>query len=461
MSKFKVFGAYTKEESQRERDHRILARRAAADGMVLLKNDGVLPLENKSIALYGVGARMTVKGGSGSGDVEERYSVSIEQGLLNGGYSIVHPLWLNRFDAKFKADTESWRQSVEEKIKGYGPTRTMEMFDIIHASPLAYPAANPVFEDELTEETDTAIYVVARQVGEGGDRRAQKGDYLLSDVEVESIKLLASAYKNFLLVINCGSTMDLSVLDECNIGAVLYYSQGGMEGGNAFADIVSGIVTPSAKLTDTWALQYSDYPSADTYSYLNGDLSYNNYYEGIYVGYRWFDATKKRVRYPFGFGLSYTDFSYAVEKVEAVQTAIYAPFAGGYEAAILKLGFVDVAGVTPSAEVTSFMATAFYLFDIILATAYIVLLPFMDVEKKLPEINAELLERKKAATLARGEEWIDPAELESREAEENARIHEENRIADLKEHCAKKGLDFDVENAKYLAKQAKKQKVKK
>lgn len=317
MSKFKVFGAYTKEESQRERDHRILARRAAADGMVLLKNDGVLPLENKSIALYGVGAKMTVKGGSGSGDVEERYSVSIEQGLLNGGYSIVHPLWLNRFDAKFKADTESWRQSVEEKIKGYGPTRTMEMFDIIHASPLAYPAANPVFEDELTEETDTAIYVVARQVGEGGDRRAQKGDYLLSDVEVESIKLLASAYKNFLLVINCGSTMDLSVLDECNIGAVLYYSQGGMEGGNAFADIVSGIVTPSAKLTDTWALQYSDYPSADTYSYLNGDLSYNNYYEGIYVGYRWFDATKKRVRYPFGFGLSYTDFSYAVEKVEA------------------------------------------------------------------------------------------------------------------------------------------------
>lgn len=102
MSKFKVFGAYTKEESQRERDHRILARRAAADGMVLLKNDGVLPLENKSIALYGVGARMTVKGGSGSGDVEERYSVSIEQGLLNGGYSIVHPLWLNRFDANLR-----------------------------------------------------------------------------------------------------------------------------------------------------------------------------------------------------------------------------------------------------------------------------------------------------------------------------------------------------------------------
>lgn len=196
MSKFKVLGLIQRRISKRTRpSHFGSACSSGWDGFV--ENDGVLPLENKSIALYGVGARMTVKGGSGSGDVEERYSVSIEQGLLNGGYSIVHPLWLNRFDAKFKADTESWRQSVEEKIKGYGPTRTMEMFDIIHASPLAYPAANPVFEDELTEETDTAIYVVARQVGEGGDRRAQKGDYLLSDVEVESIKLLASAYKNF------------------------------------------------------------------------------------------------------------------------------------------------------------------------------------------------------------------------------------------------------------------------
>ena len=142
--------------------------------------------------------------------------------------------------------------------------------------------------------------------------------------------------------------------------------------------------------------------------------------------------------------------------ITALQAAVYAPFAGGYEATILKLGFVDVVGVSPNAEVTSFMATAFYLFDIILATAYVVLLPFMDIEKKLPAINAELTERRKAAAIARGEAWIDPAEAERMEAEESARIHEENRIADLKEHCAKKGLDFDTENAKYLAKQEKK-----
>lgn len=141
----------------------------------------------------------------------------------------------------------------------------------------------------------------------------------------------------------------------------------------------------------------------------------------------------------------------------AIQSALYAPFAGGFESAILKLGFVDVVGVTPSVEVTRFMTGAFYLTDIVLAVAYLILLPFMDVEKHLPEINAELLERKKAAVLAKGEEWIEPEELERQEAEENARLHEENRVADLKERCRKKNLDFDTENAKYLEKQKTKQ----
>jgi len=144
----------------------------------------------------------------------------------------------------------------------------------------------------------------------------------------------------------------------------------------------------------------------------------------------------------------------------AIQSALYAPFAGGFESTILRMGFVDVVGVTPSAEVTKFMTGAFYVTDIILAAAYLILLPFMDVEKHLPAINADLLERKKAAVLARGEEWIDPEELERREAAESERIHEENRIADLKERCHKKDLDFDTENAKYLAKQEAKAKKK-
>lgn len=150
-----------------------------------------------------------------------------------------------------------------------------------------------------------------------------------------------------------------------------------------------------------------------------------------------------------------------VAVITAIQWLIYAPFAGGFEAGILKLGFVDVVGVVPGAEVTRFMTMSFYLFDIILAAAVVILLPFVDVEKHLPEINTELLNRKKQAVLARGEEWIDPEERQRLEDEEAERIHEEHRIEDLKARCAKKGLDFDTENAKYLAKQAKKAEKKK
>lgn len=140
----------------------------------------------------------------------------------------------------------------------------------------------------------------------------------------------------------------------------------------------------------------------------------------------------------------------------AVQSAIVAPFAGGYESGILKLGFVDAEGVTPSGEVLAFMTMSFYLFDIILAVASLVLLPFMDVEKKLPQINADLLEREKQAVLARGEEWVDPEERARREEAAAEAQREADRIADLCERCEKRGLDFDAENEKYLQKQAKK-----
>ncbi len=145
-----------------------------------------------------------------------------------------------------------------------------------------------------------------------------------------------------------------------------------------------------------------------------------------------------------------------VAVITAIQALICAPFAGGFEAGILKLGFVDAIGVAPSAEVTQFMTMSFYLFDIISAAAVVILLPFVDVEKYLPEINTDLLDRKKQGVLARGEVWVAPDEQQLLEDEEAERIHEEHRIEDLKARCAKKGLDFDTENAKYLAKQAKK-----
>ena len=140
--------------------------------------------------------------------------------------------------------------------------------------------------------------------------------------------------------------------------------------------------------------------------------------------------------------------------ITAVQSAIYAPFAGGYESSILKLGFVDAEGVIPNENVTSFMTMAFYLFDIILAASYLILLPKLDIEKKMPQINADLLERKKQAVLAKGEEWIEPEELERRENEAAEIQREKDRISDLKEQCAKKGLDFETENRKYLEAEA-------
>ncbi|MBR2716775.1 MAG: glycoside hydrolase family 3 C-terminal domain-containing protein, partial [Oscillospiraceae bacterium] len=128
MRRFQAFGAATKEESARERAHRALARRAAAEGTVLLKNDGVLPLSPGGIALYGPGSRKTVKGGSGSGDVHERRSVNIEEGLRNAGFSFPTTLWMDRFSDRYARDTEAWRKTVEEAVRGYGPVRTMRMF---------------------------------------------------------------------------------------------------------------------------------------------------------------------------------------------------------------------------------------------------------------------------------------------------------------------------------------------
>lgn len=313
--KFQVFGASTPEESQREKEHKALARQAAAEGIVLLKNDNVLPLATRKVALYGPGSRMTVKGGSGSGDVRERHSVTIEEGLKNAGFSFPTTLWMDRFQAKYDADVSAWRSGVEDQIKKFNPIQTMQMFCFIGEHPMPYPACTPVLPDELTDKTDTAIYVLSRQAGEGKDRRVEKGDYLLSDVEMDSLRLLSGHYQKLILVLNCGSVMDLSVLDETKVDAVLFYGQGGMEGGNALADILTGAVCPSGRLTDTWAMHYGDYPCAETFGHRNGNLENEEYTEGIYVGYRWFDKQGIVPRYPFGYGLSYTGFERRVTEV--------------------------------------------------------------------------------------------------------------------------------------------------
>lgn len=322
MEKFRVYGASTKEESQRERDHRTLARKAAAEGMVLLKNDDVLPLSTKTVALYGAGARMTVFGGSGSGDTHARSSVSVEKGMKNAGLTVLGTLGMDRFEAKVRGDLATWKEAVEKKASQYSPIRTMDMFNMIGEHPKPQPGCASVLPDELTDETDTAIYVLARQAGEGSDRKKVKGDYLLSDVEEEGLRLLSEHYKKLILVINSGGVVDLSVLEKCRVDAVIFMGQPGMEAGNALADILTGKVTPSGKLTDTWAQRYEDYPSANTYSHINGETDFENYYEGIYVGYRYFDSFGVNPRFPFGFGLSYTQFDHTVQNIVLEKTKV-------------------------------------------------------------------------------------------------------------------------------------------
>ena len=317
MHKYRYFGVNTPEISQREIEHRALAHTLAAEGMVLLKNDGALPLGPKAVALYGGGSRLTVKGGRGSGQVNERHSVSIEEGLKNAGFTFPSTLWMDRFEAKYNAELDGWREDLQRLAGKYSPAKTIQMFDEIHAHPMPLPQCTPILPDELTDETDTAIYVLSRQAGEGEDRKVEKGDYLLSDMETYSLKTLSEHYKTLILVLNCGGVIDLSVLDDVRIDAVVLFGHGGMEGGNALADLLTGAATPCGKLTDTWAYSYSDYPCAG-----KKGKSDTDYVEGVYVGYRYFSSFGLKPRFPFGFGLSYAEFEHEVSSVCADGTTV-------------------------------------------------------------------------------------------------------------------------------------------
>ena len=321
----KLYGTLSSEPTELELRNRALAREAAAEGFVLLKNErGALPLKDKKIALYGMGARMTVKGGLGSGSVEERYSVNIEDGLKNAGYEITTQDWLNDYDSEYASTYQAYHDMVEEKVKGL--TNPMQIIPLAHSFVYRYPSGRPVTQADIEKSgTDTAIYVLMRQAGEGNDRKLEKGDYYLSDIERENLQILAQAYAHTILVINVGGHIDMAFMDEIpGIDAAVLFVQGGEEGGNALADVLSGKRNFSGKLADTIPMRYEDIPFGEEFSYLNGDVRNEYYKEGIYVGYRYFDSFRKAVRYPFGFGLSYTDFTVETKSVTLNKTSVTA-----------------------------------------------------------------------------------------------------------------------------------------
>jgi len=296
-----------------EAPHRQLARRAASEGIVLLENKGVLPLKIKRIALFGAGASHTIKGGTGSGEVNERYSVSILEGLKAAGFQISTQSWLNDYKREYEQGLANIEAEIRSALKKLDISTYMGLF----LKSYLYPFGRKITEKDVAEsQTDTCIYVVARQSGEGADRRLENFDFQLSDIEKENIRFCAEHYKKTVVVLNIGSSFDTSFMNEIpGIGALIYFCQQGTAGGNAFADIITGAVTPSGKLADTWFASYSDIPYGSSYSYLNGNLDNEDYLEDIYVGYRYCDTFRLTPQYPFGYGLSYTDFTIRYNRI--------------------------------------------------------------------------------------------------------------------------------------------------
>jgi beta-glucosidase len=314
--------------SMREKRNASLSREAAASGMVLLENrNGTLPLkaESKKIALFGCGAVRTVRGGTGSGDPlnggllgggivhvnqSPRYHINIMQSFLSAGYHVVTKDLLNEYAAKYDA--------AEEKSIG----------DPLHMFVFPEMSYSAEQVSQYAKMTDTAVYVISRNSGEGADRCLKKnvtidgmeyeiGDYELSQTERNNVEVISNAFPKMILVLNVGGVVDMStVRKNSKIGAVLLMSQAGQEGGDALLDVLTGRVTPSGKLTATWAMKYSDYPASATFAYNDNDVSKEKYEEGIYVGYRYFDTFGIEPCYEFGYGLSYTEFSMECQGAE-------------------------------------------------------------------------------------------------------------------------------------------------
>ena len=308
VGKMNILADKTPDMSEMERRHREKLRRLASGGMVLLENDGTLPFRNdlKRIALFGAGARKTVKGGSGSGDVNVREFTNIEDGLKAAGLQITTQAWLDEYDRIYQEAYEKWGDEAAREVdKGADP------FSFLMDKSFIPPQVQAIKEKDVEDSgTDTAVYVISRRSGEGKDRHNIPGDYQLSMEERRDIDFLTEHYEHTVILLNTGGVIDTSYIrDRAGISAILLIGQAGSAAGDAAADILTGKVCPSGRLTATWAKRYEDYPCSDEFSHNNGDLDDAYYREGIYVGYRYFDTFHVEPAYCFGYGLSYTKFS--------------------------------------------------------------------------------------------------------------------------------------------------------
>lgn len=281
-----------------EKEHIGLLRDSLAECTLFLRQNGAFPLEAPGrIAAYGNGVRHTVKGGTGSGEVNSRYSVNVEQGLKGAGFTITTGRWLDAFDQVEQDAQKAFVKEIKERAK---KKHTMAILEGMGAV-----MPQPEYDLPLDGEGDTAIYVLSRISGEGNDREPIPGDIRLTDSEAKTILALDAKYEKFMLVLNVGGVVDLTPVKE--VSNILVLSQLGVEMGSVLADILLGRANPSGKLTTTWA-SWEDYCREGEF----GDINDTRYKEGIYVGYRYFDTVGKKPLFPFGYGLSYTSFDIAV-----------------------------------------------------------------------------------------------------------------------------------------------------
>ena len=286
-----------------EREHNDILRRFGAECTVLLRSDGAFPLDAPcSLALYGSGARLTVKGGTGSGEVNTRTFVTAEDGLEAAGFRITSKAWMDRYGEIRAEEKKRFIRGLKRSALKRG---TLAILDSMGAV-----MPEPEYDLPLDTAGDAAVYVLSRISGEGSDRQPVPGDILLTETEKHDILALNRDYEKFLLVLNVGGVIDLSPVME--VRNILLLSQLGGETGNILADVILGQSAPSGKLTTTW-FAWEDHPAVGDF----GDRDDTHYTEGVYVGYRYFDSAGKQPLFPFGFGLGYTRFELGAAEVTA------------------------------------------------------------------------------------------------------------------------------------------------
>jgi beta-glucosidase len=283
-------------------EHAKVSYEAGCEGVVLLKNENVLPLSpNTKIALFGTGQIETIRGGTGSGETHPRYTINFLDGAIEKGLRVDMEL------------AEFYRKKVSDfRATDYVITKGQWGEDIIPRLPQDFLSKEDI--EKYASRNDVGIFIITRISGEGVDRKLEKGDFYLTDDELSIISKLSTTFRNqgkkFVVVLNIGSPIEVeSWKNLCD--AILLVWQPGQEAGRIFADVISGKVNPSGKLPTTFPKRYEDVPSRSFPGEPKDNPQVVVYDEDIYVGYRYYDTFRVEPAFEFGFGLSYTTFEYS------------------------------------------------------------------------------------------------------------------------------------------------------